>query len=136
MRLRPPAGAFPGSISGEGVTINNTSRVTYRQVLGISEFRALWLADCSSLLGDQCARVALAVLIFDRTGSAALTGLGYALTYLPTMAGSLLMSRLADRPARRSVLISIDVSRTLTVSAMAIPGVPLGALAFLVAVTS
>ena len=49
-------------------------RPTYTDVLRVTEFRAIWLADVQSLVGDQVARVALTVLIFARTGSAALTG--------------------------------------------------------------
>lgn len=51
----------------------------------------LWLAEVLSLLGDQLARVALSVLVFDRTGSALLTGLVYGLSFLPALvAGPLL----------------------------------------------
>ncbi len=55
----------------------------FAAVLRGREFRLLWLADAQSLLGDQLARVALSVLVYDRTGSGLVTAVVYALTYLP-----------------------------------------------------
>ncbi len=111
-----------------------TSRTTYRDVFGLGEFRALWLAELLSVAGDQLARVALTVLVFNRTHSAALTGLTYALTFVPTVVGALTLSSVADRRPRRSVLISIDALCALVVAGMAIPGTPLVVLCVLVAV--
>jgi len=104
-----------------------TSRrvVRYRDVLAIGEFRALWVALGQSAIGDQLTRVALSVLVFARTGSPALTGLVYALTFVPTVVGGLLLSGLADRLPRRNLLAVIDVARGLLVAAMALPGLPL-----------
>src|SRR5664280_137409 len=63
---------------------------TFGAVCAVGEFRVLWLADVLSLLGDQLARVALAVLVYGRTGSALLTGLVYALSFLPALVGGAL----------------------------------------------
>jgi hypothetical protein len=52
-------------------------------VLAEPQFRALWVAQLLSVLGDQVARVALAVLVFAETASAGLTALTCALTFLP-----------------------------------------------------
>jgi hypothetical protein len=35
----------------------------------VGEFRSLWLAQVLSVAGDQLARVALTLPVFDRTGS-------------------------------------------------------------------
>lgn len=35
------------------------------------EFQALWLGEAISIVGDQLAKVAVAMSVFDRTGSAA-----------------------------------------------------------------
>ncbi len=48
---------------------------TFGAVFRVPEFRVLWLAEALSVLGDQLARVALAVLVFDRTASPLWTGL-------------------------------------------------------------
>ncbi|GGN95820.1 MFS transporter [Actinoplanes lobatus] len=100
------------------------------------EFRAIAVTELLSVLGDQLSRVALALLVFGRTGSAGLGGLTYALTYLPTVAGGFLLSPVADRRPRREILIAIDTVRAVAVLAMAIPGTPLAMLCVLVAVSA
>jgi predicted MFS family arabinose efflux permease len=107
-----------------------------RLLLRNPEFRAVALTELLSVLGDQLSRVALALLVFGRTGSAALSGLTYALTYLPTVAGSLLLSPVADRRPRREILIAIDGLRAVLLLCMAIPGAPLPALCVLVAMSA
>jgi MFS family permease len=111
-------------------------RPTFREVSAVGEYRAMWLAQFLSLMGDQLARVALTVLVFDRTHSAALTGLTYALTFVPTVVGALTLSSVADRGPRRSVVLALDAVRALVVAAMVIPGLPLAWLCILVAVMS
>lgn len=108
-----------------------TRAATFRSVLAVGEFRAIWLAELLSQAGDQLARVALSVLVFQRTNSAALTGLTFALTYLPTMLGGILLSGLGDRFPRRTVLVVSDVARAALVALMAIPGTPLWLLCIL-----
>lgn len=103
------------------------ARPSFRTVLGVREFRALWLADVQSLLGDQLARVALSVLIFVRTGSGLATAAVYALTFLPAVFGTPL-GVLADRISRRTLLVAGDAIRAALLAVMAVPGLPLGAL--------
>lgn len=93
--------------------------------LRVGEFRALWSAEAVSILGDQLARVALAIVVFDRTSSAALTALTYALTFVPAVVGGLLLSGLADRFPRKRVLVLTDLARAALAAAMAIPGLSL-----------
>lgn len=99
--------------------------VTFRDVLRVAEFRVLWVAELQSAAGDELARVALAVLVFARTGSAGLTAVTYALTYLPDLVGGPLLSGLADRFPRRRVMVTSDVARAALVGLMALPGTPL-----------
>ncbi|MBP2707769.1 MFS transporter [Microbispora sp. RL4-1S] len=108
------------------------ARATYREVLAIREFRALWLGQGMSLLGDQLAQVALAVLVYDRTRSPLATAAVYALTYLPPIIGGPLLAGLADRYPRRRVMLSCDVLRALLLAVMAVPGMPFAALCCLV----
>jgi predicted MFS family arabinose efflux permease len=110
------------------------SGVTFLGVLKVREFRALWTAEVLSVLGDQLARVALAILVFDRTASAALTGLTYALTFVPTLLGGILLGGWGDRYPRRDVMVIADVVRAVLVGLMIVPGMPLWALCVLVAV--
>ncbi|HJP73564.1 MAG TPA: MFS transporter [Pseudonocardiaceae bacterium] len=99
--------------------------MTFRAVFAIGEFRALWSAELVSTLGDQVARVALAVLVFRNTGSTVLTGLIFALTYLPMLAGGLFLARLGDRYPRREVMAIANLAQAVLIGAMAVPGVPL-----------
>lgn len=92
------------------------------------EFRALWLGRLISNVGDQFARVALSLIAFHETGSAGLTAITYALTFLPSVLGGPLLGGLADRYPRRTVLIACDVGRGALIAVAAIPGMPFGAL--------
>jgi MFS family permease len=113
-----------------------TGRATYRDVFAVGEFRALWLAQLLSVAGDQLARVALTVLVYDRTRSALLAAVTYAVTIIPVFAGGVLLSGLADRLPRRTVMITCDLARAGLVLVMVIPGIPLtGLVALLFAVT-
>ena len=97
---------------------------TFRQVFGVSEFRALWTAQVLSVAGDQLARVALTLLVFQRTGSALLAAITFAVSIVPAFVGGLTLSGLADRLPRRQVMIASDLSRAVLVAIMAIPGLP------------
>jgi len=107
-----------------------------RGVLGVVEFRALAAAGLLSAVGDQVARVALSVLVFDRTSSALLTALTYALTFLPAVIGAPLLSGLADHQPRRELMVGLDLIRAALVAAMAVPGLPLPILLVLLVVVN
>lgn len=111
-----------------------TAPAGYRSVFAVPEFRWLWCAHVLSVAGDQLARVALTVLVFDRTASAGLAALTYALTYLPDLVGGTALAHLADRFDRRAVMVAADVVRAVLVAAMAMPGLPLMAQAGLLVV--
>ncbi|OLL70428.1 hypothetical protein Ae168Ps1_6175c [Pseudonocardia sp. Ae168_Ps1] len=104
------------------------------QVFALREFRALWSAEVVSILGDQLARVAFSVLVYDRTSSAALSATVYALTFLPALLGGALLGWVADRYPRRRVMIGSDLARAALVAPMAWPGLPLPVLCTLIVV--
>ncbi|MEU8269352.1 MFS transporter [Sphaerisporangium sp. NPDC049002] len=108
------------------------SQATYGEVIAIGEFRALWVGQCLSLIGDQLAQVALALLVFERTRSPLATAGVYALTYLPPIVGGPLLAGLADRYARRQIMIVCDLTRALLVGLMAVPTMPFPVLCALV----
>lgn len=103
----------------------------YRELARDGEFRALFVAHVASVAGDQFARVALTVHVYDRTASAGLTALTYALTFLPDLVGGPLLSGLADRFARKKVMVAADLVRTALLFLMAVPLLPLWAVAAL-----
>ncbi|WP_370962073.1 MFS transporter [Amycolatopsis sp. cg9] len=94
-------------------------------------FREVWLAGLLSVAGDQLARVALSILVFQRTGSAALSAATYALSMLPALVSGALLSWLADRFPRRRVMVVCDVARAALVAVMAVPATPLPLMAAL-----
>ncbi|MGW5722954.1 MFS transporter [Amycolatopsis sp. NPDC003865] len=108
-----------------------TRAAGFRDVLAVAEFRALFSAQLVSVTGDQLARVALSILVYDRTNSPGWAALTYALTFLPDLVGGPLLSGLADRHPPRAVLVTADVLRAPAVAAMAWPGLPLPAVAAL-----
>lgn len=107
-------------------------RVTFREVFGVAEFRALWFAELLSIFGDQLARVALSVLVFNETHSAVLTGLTYALTFAPSLLGGIFLTGFADRYPRRSVMVLVDCLRAVLILLVAIPGLSFWVLCVLV----
>lgn len=104
---------------------------TYRSLFSERQFTALFIAQAISLTGDQLARVAIATLVFTETGSAFLTALIYAVTYLPWLVGGPLLGGLADRLPRRAVMVTCQLTSAVLVALMAVPGMPLIALAAL-----
>jgi MFS family permease len=112
------------------------ARATFRDVFGLAEFRALWTAQLLSVAGDQLARVALTVLVYDRTRSALLAAMTFAASVVPMFVGGMTLAGLADRLPRRGVMIGADVTSGALVAVMAVPGVPLAALIVLLAVVT
>lgn len=102
-----------------------SGRVGFGDVLRVAEFRAIWIAHTQSSAGDQLARVALSVLVFQRTSSPLLTGLTYALTFLPAIVGGALLSGLADRYPRRQLMVACDLLRMVLLAAMTLTGLPI-----------
>ena len=95
------------------------------------EFRALWLAQVLSVAGDQLARVALTLLVFDRTHSALLAAVTFAASVVPAFIGGITLSGLADRLPRRQVMIACDLIRVVLVAVMAVSGIPIAVLVVL-----
>ncbi|MCA1711611.1 MAG: MFS transporter, partial [Actinobacteria bacterium] len=91
-------------------------RVTYRQVLGVREFRALFLSQGLSLVGDQVARIAVALLVFDRTRSTFAASASYGCSYLTWLVAGPFLSVLADRYRRRRIMVLSDLARAALVA--------------------
>src|SRR6266513_2983187 len=130
---RPQRSAEPeGKITRHAVARGGTSEqaaTTFRDVFAVAEFRALWAAQLLSVIGDQLARVALSVLVYDRTRSALLAAVTFVASIVPTFIGGITLAWLADRHPRRGVMIACDLIRCALVLVRAIPGVPLAGLA-------
>ena len=101
---------------------------TFREVFTVREFRPLFGTFLLSTAGDELARVALTVLVYQRTDSPLLAALTFAIGHLPWLLGGPLLSAFADRLPRHRVLISTDAVRAVVLAVMAIPGTPLPVL--------
>jgi MFS family permease len=112
----------------QGDVTAQPTRTSFRDVFAVAEFRALWLAQLLSVVGDQLARVALTVLVYDRTRSALLAAITFVVSIVPTFIGGVTLAWLADRYPRRGVMIGCDLARFALVLVMAIPGLPLAGL--------
>jgi MFS family permease len=103
-------------------------QATFREVFGVREFRPLFGTFLLSTAGDELARVALTVLVYQRTSSPLLSAMTFAIGHLPWLLGGPVLSALADRLPRRRVLVAADVTRAALLGLMAIPGTPLPVL--------
>ena len=111
-----------------------TGRAGYRDVLGADEFRVIFVANVVSMLGSSVAAVALTVLVYQQTRSAALAASVLALSFLPYLLGGVLLGAAADRLPARSVLVGCDLACAVLVACMVVPGMPVpGLLALLFA---
>src|SRR6516162_11781561 len=104
------------------------ARASYSEVLGNAEFRAIFVANIVSMLGNVVAAVALTVLVYQQTRSPALAASVMALSFLPYLIGGTLLGAAADRLPARRVLVACDLACALLVGCMAMPGMPLLAL--------
>jgi MFS family permease len=82
-----------------------------RRVLRHGDFRFLWLAQSSSVIGDNIVLVALALFVVSRTGSATDLGLVLAAQAFPLVAFLLFGGVWADRLPRHRVMIATDLVR-------------------------
>lgn len=115
-------GAAAASVQADPVAVaaDEARRASFSEVLANREFRSMWLAQLLSVAGDQLARVAMTILVYDRTRSALLTAITYAITFLPWILGGVGLAGLADRLPRRQVMIAADLARMTLVTMMAV----------------
>ncbi|MER7890927.1 MFS transporter [Micromonospora sp. NPDC094482] len=93
-------------------------------------FRRYWFARLASYAGDQLARTALLIAVFDRHGGAAVALLLLAWT-VPRLLGPLL-GALADRFDQRRLMVGCDTAQALIYLAVALLAPPLPVLLALV----
>ncbi|WP_158886283.1 MFS transporter [Amycolatopsis anabasis] len=91
-----------------------------------SEYRILATGEAISVLGDQLAKVGIAFYVYRATGSAAPAALAFAATFLPDLVAGPLLSPLADRFARRPVMVTCLLLQAACAAALAIPSLPVG----------
>ncbi len=92
-----------------------------RAPLASREFAIIFSAQVLSEIGDWAARVALAILVLERTDSAALTALVVTFSVLPWLGIGQVLATLGDRLPRRQVMIYCDLVRAIAFLALLIP---------------
>jgi hypothetical protein len=93
---------------------------TFRDVLRIPEFRALYAASTLSWLGDYIARAAVTALVFERTQSVSISAAAFAISYAPWLLGGSVLVSLAERHPTRTVMIWCDVVRMIIMTVVAV----------------
>ncbi len=91
-----------------------------REPLRSQRLRLLLAAQIVSQLGDWAARLALALLVYDRTESPTQTAIVVAVTMLPWLGIGQVLAGLGDRYGRRRVMIIADLARALIFAALVV----------------
>lgn len=92
-----------------------------RAPLANDDLRRIWIAQFLSQAGDWAARIALSILVLERSGSAAWSALVVTASVLPWVGLGQLLSPLGDRFARRNVMVACDLARAAAFAALVIP---------------
>jgi predicted MFS family arabinose efflux permease len=106
--------------SRPGLPGTRTKRDTFRGALAVPDVRALWISQALSEVGDWAARIALAVLVLQRTGSPSLVAAVTAASLIPYVVSPLLATW-CNRFNRRTVLIALDLARFALFAALLLP---------------
>ena len=93
---------------------------TYRRVFANREARGLLIAQAASDIGDQAARVAIALLVLQRTGNLLYGAVTLAIAYVPGVLGEAVLGSLADRYPRRGIMLTCDLVRMVIIGALAV----------------
>ena len=98
---------------------------TFRDVLGVDEFRAIYAASVLSWSGDYIARAAVTALVYQVTHSVLASAAAFAITYAPWLLGGSLLVSVAERLPYRSAMVACDLIRMAFMAAVALPDLPL-----------
>ena len=82
------------------------------------DFRRYWAARIVSLTGSLITVVAMPVLVYTLTGSAALTALTTTLDALPYLVVGLFAGALSDRWNRKRVMVTADLANTVVIGSV------------------
>ena len=119
-----PAGPAAGAPEPDGP-------VTFRDLFGVHEYRAIYVSLVVNWLGDYLARAAIVTLVYQRSESVLLSAASFAISYLPWIVGGPVLAALAERYPYRRVLIVADLARAVPIALIALPGMPVYAILIL-----
>jgi hypothetical protein len=89
--------------------------------LAVRDYRLIWLAQLASTAGDWATRLALAVVVLHRTGSATMASLVVGASLVAWLGPGQLLAQFADLYGRRLVMVLSDVLRACVFMALALP---------------
>ncbi|MFI7541419.1 MFS transporter [Actinoplanes sp. NPDC049599] len=107
------------------------SRVTFRDLFAVREYRAVYFSLVINWLGDYLARAAIVTLVYQQSESVLLSAASFAISYLPWIVGGPVLAALAERYPYRRVLIVADLARAVPIAIIALPGMPIYAILIL-----
>ncbi|MFD0885789.1 MFS transporter, partial [Streptosporangium algeriense] len=108
---------------------------TYSEVFANGQFRVLFGSFTLLVVGDQVKMLALAALVYARTGSPGLSATAYMLGFLPYAVGGTFLLSLADRVRPRALMVVGELVRVVTCLLLALTGMPVWAMLALVLAT-
>jgi MFS family permease len=91
---------------------------SYSEVFRTRAYLVIFLAAALSTWGDYLARVTIAVVVFERTGSAFAAAATFAVSLLPSIFGRSLLAPIADRLRYKYVLIAAHLLRAVLVGVL------------------
>ncbi|MFI1581857.1 MFS transporter [Embleya sp. NPDC020630] len=106
---------------------------TYREIFAVGAFRVLFGSYVLLLIGDTVRMLALAVLVYERTGSPALSALAYVAGFVPQAFGGALLLSLTDRLPVRAAMVGYDLIRCAMALVLAVDVLPVWAVLALLA---
>jgi MFS family permease len=110
--------------------------VTFREVLAVREYRAVYSSLLVNWIGDYLSKAAVTVLVYQQTESVLLSAAAFAVSFLPWIIGGALLSAIAERYPYRRVLITADLSRMIPTALLLVPHVPIWVMLILVFLAS
>src|SRR3954471_15005281 len=106
---------------------------TYTAVLRDRTFRVLFGTRTLSILADTLRIVALSLLVFAATDSAALAALAYGIGFLPQLFGAASLGALADRVRPRRLIVAGYLTEAAAAALLAAAPLPVWAALLVVA---
>ncbi|MEV4348401.1 MFS transporter [Actinoplanes sp. NPDC049596] len=119
----------------EAVT-ESDRKITFRDLFGVREYRALYLSLIVNWVGDYLARAAITILVYEESKSVLMSAAAFAVSFLPWVVGGPLLSAVAERYPYRRVLITADLFRMVLIALLLIPDLPIPVMLLLVFLAS
>jgi predicted MFS family arabinose efflux permease len=109
------------------------SRTVFRDVFAEPVFRVVWAVRSLAIAADTLRILALSVLIFTSTGSAALAAVTFGIGFVPQVLGGMMFGALPDRVRPRRLMVLGYAAECLAATGLALLELPVWASLVIVA---